>query len=223
MKNKLFTVLFGVAVFFFIIAFSIGLPIYCRFFYYVQINALNLPEFTGFDYATIKQAYDSVLDYLVFPWAEFSTGALKYNQSGMEHFVDCKVLFDINAIALILSTAVIVTTLILQKKKVITLCRPFKMSVAFISAVSIFVVIIVVGGLASIDFNSAFTIFHHIFFPGKDNWLFNPRDMEIILILPQEFFLNCALLIGASIVIISLTIIIYQLIKRKSFAKKTTD
>ena len=53
------------------------------------------------------------------------------------------------------------------------------------------------GALAALDFSRAFTVFHAVFFPGKDNWLFNPATDEIILIMPERFFLNCALLIGA--------------------------
>lgn len=57
--------------------------------------------------------------------------------------------------------------------------------------------VLAVGALAALDFSRAFTVFHAVFFPGKDNWLFNPATDEIILIMPERFFLNCALLIGA--------------------------
>ena len=52
-----------------------------------------------------------------------------------------------------------------------------------------------VGGLAALDFDRAFVIFHSLFFPGKDNWIFDWRADPIILFLPQDFFRNCALLI----------------------------
>jgi integral membrane protein (TIGR01906 family) len=115
------------------------------------------------------------------------------------------------------------TLIILNKCKVISLVKPFGMSVAFISSISIFVVAFILGILVSIDFDTAFTIFHHLFFPGKDNWQFNPYKDQIILALPSQFFMNCALLIGASIVIISLTIIIVQLIKRKKNKKNEEE
>lgn len=220
MKNKIATIIFGIGVFFFIIAFSIGLPIYFRPFYYAQIEPLNLPLFTGESYETIKQAFDEVMNFLVLPNQEFGTGVFKFNEAGKDHFVDCKILFDINATALIISSIIIITTLILQKKKVITLVRPFGLSVSFISAISIFLVIFVIVALVGIaGFSKAFTVFHHIFFPGKDNWMFDPYDMEVINILPQQFFLNCAILIGASILVISLSIIVFQLIKRHKTKK----
>jgi integral membrane protein (TIGR01906 family) len=71
-----------------------------------------------------------------------------------------------------------------------------------------------VGGLAALDFNRAFVIFHHIFFPGKDNWMFDPRTDEIILVLPQEFFRNCAILIGAGLLVMSVMLMILSKNKR---------
>ena len=49
--------------------------------------------------------------------------------------------------------------------------------------------------LAALDFDGAFTVFHSIFFPGKDNWLFDPVADPVILILPEAFFRNCAIAI----------------------------
>ena len=58
-----------------------------------------------------------------------------------------------------------------------------------------------VGGLAALDFDRAFVVFHSIFFPGKDNWIFDWQTDPIILFLPQEFFRNCALLVLALILL----------------------
>ncbi len=219
MKNKIFSVLFGVALFIFILSFSIGLPIYCRFFYYAQINALSLPEQTGFSFNQIKTAFDQMMNYLTLPNQPFATGVFKFNEQGASHFKDCKVLFDINLIALICSSLFLILTLILVKAKKLNLYKPFNMSISFISASAILIVLLIVGVIIAIDFSSAFTVFHHLFFAGKDNWIFDPTQMEVIKILPEQFFLNCAALIGASILVLCLTIIIYQLIKRKKQLK----
>ena len=217
--NVILTIVFAVAVFLLIITASIALPIYLRFFYYLQIEPLNLPASTGYDYQTIKTAYDEVLNFLTLPNAPFGTGVFKYTESGMAHFYDCKVLFDLNLTVLLISATLTASLLILNKRKIISLCRPFGMCASFISAVSIFAFFGVLIILVSLDFNSAFTTFHHIFFPGKDNWLFDPRYDQILRILPQDFFMNCAILIASSIVIISVSIIVFQLIKRKKAQK----
>ncbi len=218
MKKSLsiaYTVLFAVAIFVFIITFSIGLPIYCRFFYYLQIEPLGILENTGYDYQTIKSSYDAVLDFLTLPGVPFSAGVFKYSESGASHFYDCKVLFNLNAIALAISTVIIIVGIILDKSKKFTLLRWKGFHPAFYSAVGIFVFFLILIGLVSINFSMAFTVFHKIFFPGKDNWTFDPRFDEIINALPEQFFLNCAILIGASIILISLCIIVFSILSRK--------
>ena len=222
MKNKILTAVFGVAVFFFIITVSIGLPIYLRFFYYLQIDSLSLPQKTGLSYEEIRTAFDDVMNFLTLPNYPFGTGSLSFTESGKAHFIDCKALFNLNLTVLLISTAIIVTLLALSRFKFFSFCRPFNMSVTFISAISIFIVIAILFGLVAIDFENAFIIFHKIFFPGKDNWQFTDAD-EIIKILPQEFFMNCAILIGVGIVLISLSIIIFQLVKKGKARRKNDE
>ena len=218
--NKSLTALYGIAVFFLIITASIALPIYFRFFYYLHINALGLPESTGYDFATIKAAYDEMLNFLTLPFTEFSTGVFSYSESGKAHFVDCKVLFNLNIFVLIPSVVTVGVLLILNKKKKISLYRPFGLDVSFFSAISIFVVAGVLALIVASDFDRAFVAFHHLFFPGKDNWSFNPRIDQIINILPAQFFMNCAILIASGIILSSSTIIVFQLVKRLKDRKK---
>lgn len=219
------TVLFGLAVFLFIITFSIGLPIYNRLFYYLQIEPLGIPENTGYDVQTIKIAYNQVLDYLTLPNKTFSAGVFKFSEEGASHFADCKVLFDLNAVVLIISSVIIVATLVLQKLRLIELKRPFEMSVAFISATAILLIIIILFALCAIDFSKAFIVFHQIFFAGKDNWTFDPRFDQIITALPETFFMNCAIFIGVGIIALSIGIIIVQIVlkrhKNKHFNKNS--
>ena len=200
MKNKLLTGLLGFFIVILIITFSIGLPIHFRPFYYMQIDSLGIEEYSGFDRETIVEAYDELLDYLTLPGHDFSTGKLRYSESGKDHFVDCKVLFDLNTYAFIISLIGFVTLIILNKKGIFELWRPFGMNIVFSSGVYTLGGFVVIGGLAAINFDVAFTIFHKIFFPGKDNWLFSWYEDEIIRVLPQDFFMNCAILILVSII-----------------------
>ena len=69
-------------------------------------------------------------------------------------------------------------------------------------------VILIVAALAATDFDRAFTVFHGIFFPGKENWLFDPATDPVILLLPEEFFRNCAIAIAASLLLLCLVLIL---------------
>ena len=48
---------------------------------------------------------------------------------------------------------------------------------------------------ALVDFNSLFSAFHTLFFPGKTNWIFDYRTDQIILILPEAFWARAAALV----------------------------
>ena len=61
MKNKLLTALLGFFVAILIITFSIGLPIYFRPFYYMQIDALDI-EGSEVDRQTNREGYYQYCD-----------------------------------------------------------------------------------------------------------------------------------------------------------------
>lgn len=177
----------------FILAFSIAVPLLFRPFFYWHIRPMHLVEYSGFTETEIKQAYDEMMDSCVFG-KEFSTGVMKYSESGKAHFADVAVLFRLDFIVLIVSTVILVIAWILSKKGI----KPdYKIHTPrYNGSVLLLVVTVLLGFLCAIDFNKAFVTFHHIFFPGKTNWIFDPYEDEIINVLPEEFFRNCAILIA---------------------------
>ena len=62
--------------------------------------------------------------------------------------------------------------------------------------------------LAALNFDGAFTVFHSIFFPGKDNWLFDPVTDPVILILPEAFFRNCAIAIVTVLLTVCIMLVV---------------
>ena len=102
-----------------IITFSIGLPIYFRPFYYMQIEPLRLEDATGYTREEIIDGYDEVLDYLTRPGGEFGAGVFKYSESGKGHFEDCKGLFTLNAWCSIVSLFILAVVFILVKPTLI--------------------------------------------------------------------------------------------------------
>lgn len=231
--NGIISAVFVIALVLLIITFSIGLPIYFRPFYYMQIESYGIKEIVmlysdyyglGFEESevtkeAIKEAYDEVLDFLTLG-KEFGTGMFKYSEEGKSHFVDCKVLFDLNAIVFLISITIVAAILILSKTNVIRLAKPKGFNMFFFAGVGTLAVFGIVGAVAALDFEAAFTVFHKILFPGKNNWYFDPRYDQIILALPEEFFMGCAILILSSIILLTSLSIVYGIIdKRKS--KKT--
>ena len=219
-KNRILTALLGVFTVLLLITFSIGLPIYFRPFYYMQIDSLDLELQTGMTRDEIIEGYDEVLDFLTVPGKEFGTGNFKHSPEGKSHFEDCKVLFDLNATVFVISLIGVITLIILRLCKVYSFARPFGSHFLLTCGVSTLSFFAILGLLCSIDFDVAFEIFHKIFFPGKENWLFNPYTDEIIRAMPQEFFMSCAILIASSIILISVGFIVFGIIERKKRNKE---
>ena len=214
MKTKLLSVLCAVCVVFFLLTAAIGLPIYIRPFYYAHIEAFDLPARSGYTAEEIREAYDEVLDYLTLPGKEFSTGVLPHSAEGKAHFEDCKVLFDLNASILIGSGLALAVLFFLRKK-----WGPYRIgkhSAAFWAAVLSVTAPIMIGCLAALDFDRAFVIFHGIFFPGKTNWVFDWYTDPIIRVLPQEFFMDCAVLIGVGLITMAVGILVWESRKKKN-------
>ncbi len=202
------------ALLFFMLTVSIALPIYSRWFYYLHIDAYELTSL-GWTRAEIIGAYREVMNYLTMPGFDFGTGVLAHTADGAAHFADVKGLFNLDVIVLVVSGAVLLTLLILKKKKIWEFCKVKGFSPAFFAAVGALALPLVLGTLVAIDPDNAFVVFHHIFFPGKTNWVFNPAHDQIIQILPQEYFINCAAFIAVGLIVFTVTIILVEIIHRK--------
>ena len=187
----------------FIISFSFAFVIMCRPFYYLHINGLNLVEKTGYTYSEIKEAYDDALDYCVSN-KKFKTGILKYSDDGKDHFKDCKFLFMINFIILGISTIIL-----LIRRLLFGNIKLGKHNIDYYSGISIIVLFVSILLVSlTIGFNKVFVYFHKLFFMGKTNWILEPSKDEIINILPEQFFMNCAILVLSIIILLSLIFIV---------------
>lgn len=202
------SVIFLLAVMVLTITFSIGLPIYVRPFYYAHVDALKLPETYGIEREEVVKAYDEVLDYLTKDGYEFGTGSLAHSEEGKKHFEDCRGLFDLNKRAFIISLCVAIFLFILDKIGAISLARPFGLTLGFFAGLTTLAIFATLAVVVAQDFSTAFTTFHQLFFPGKTNWIFNPYTDPIILFMPNQFFMDCAILIASSVIVTSIVLMV---------------
>ena len=213
--SKPASVLLSVVLALLVLSFSISVPILCRPFYYVQIDALHLPERTGWSAEVIREAYDQVLDFCVFG-APFGTGELAWSESGRSHFADVRGLFLLDFAVLGVTAAAALAFLLLHRARGVNFHRFAGRGPAFWAGAGTAGVVLVVAGLAALDFDRAFTVFHAIFFPGKDNWIFNPATDQIILVMPEVFFRNCALLIGGVLLACCAGLVLWDVLAHRS-------
>ena len=189
---------------------AIAAPILCRPFYYAHIGPLELEKRTGLTREEIETAFNEMLDYCLGA-DQFSTGVLRWSESGKAHFTDVRVLFLLDLRVLAVSAAALAAALLFAWKTGRTPARPLGRGPGFWAGAGLGGTFLLVGALAALDFDRAFVLFHAMFFPGKDNWLFDPAEDQIISILPQEFFRNCAILILVLLVLGCAALILWDL------------
>ena len=220
MRRKLATIIISIFVALFILAIGIACPIFVRAFYYAHIEPLELVEKTGYSEETIREAFDEMMDYCTHGGPKsgyrFGTGELAWSEDGKAHFDDVARLFSWDLRILLISFVAILIYVVLGliNKSGINSEQRKGLGPFFWGPLGLLAAMGAVGYLVATNFDAFFVKFHEAFFPGKDNWLFDPAEDEIIKILPEVFFRNCAILIISVIVILSLFLIVFSLVKR---------
>lgn len=219
--SKLLAFFTGVFTALLVLTASIAAPLLCRPFYYAHIEALNLDGYTGLSVAQIKQAFDQVMDYCLGLRPDFAAGVLPFSQSGASHFADVRVLFLLDLWVAVLSLAALVILFVIGRKRKLTPAPLLGHGPGFWAAIGLGGVFLIVGGLAATNFDRAFVVFHSLFFPGKTNWLFDWHTDPIILLLPETFFRNCAILILALLIFWCLVLIAADLLAQRRRSSMT--
>ena len=184
--SKPLSVILSVLIALVVLTGSVAVPLLCRSFYYAHIGPMGLTGY-GLTEEEIKTAYDEMMD--------FSAGVLAFSQSGADHFADVRGLFLLDLRVLRAALVLLLAVLVICKMRKMRPHRFLGRGPGLWAAAGLGTSFLTVGGLAALDFDRAFVIFHALFFPGKDNWIFDWRSDPIILFLPQDFFRNCAILI----------------------------
>ena len=198
--SKLLSVLCSILIALVVLTGAIAVPLLCRPFYYAHIGGMGLTSY-GLPEEEIKTAYDEMMDYCLGKTRDFSAGVLPFSPSGADHFADVRELFLLDLRVLVVSLAVLLAALVAGRIKNLRPSPLLGRGSGFWAAAGLGGVFLAVGGLAALDFDRAFVVFHSIFFPGKDYWIFDWQTDPSILFLPQEFFRNCALLVLALILL----------------------
>ncbi len=216
--SRAFSALLAIAAALALFTGAVAAPILCRPFYYAHIGPLKLEERTGLTRDEIKTAFDEMLDYCL-GGEEFSTGVLRWSESGRDHFTDVRGLFLLDLRVFAAALAALACLGLAAWRGRIRPALLLGRGPAFWAGAGLGSVFLLVGALAALDFDRAFIIFHALFFPGKDNWLFDPAQDQIINILPQEFFRDCALLILALLVLGCALLIGFDLLRGRRTGK----
>ena len=198
-----FTAMFCVIIAMLITSFQIAIygdPNYR--FYQKEYEKYQVTESLYMDMEDVMEVTSYMMDYLIGKEEVLSIeteveGRTQdfFNEQDRLHMEDVKNLFlgglKLRTVMLFLA-AVLVLFLILTKadlKKMLT--------GAYFAALGVFAVLIA-GLLVSfaVDFTASFTVFHEIFFTN-DLWMFDPAEDYMIRMLPEGFFYDMVMRIGA--------------------------
>lgn len=199
-RFKITDLLIGVIFTLLFISIAVVFTINFRPLYYMDIDLLNIEAESGFDRADIVKNYDALIDYS----SPFFKGDLQFptfeaSESGLQHFTEVKNIFTsfyiLGAITLVFAVIIII-----RKTK------NGDFSYLLASSITAIALPILLGLYMAIDFDRAFLIFHKLFF-RNDYWMFDPVTDPVITILPEDYFMHCAILIIVIVLSFSATCI----------------
>lgn len=194
--NKIFTWLtngaIGILFLIFFISVGLAVAIYFRPFYYIGMDRIS--EETGAPVEMIKENYDALIDWCSpFYTEELDFPTLPESASGVSHFVEVKVIFNLFFVLLFVTPLFLAGLIFLQHKR-------GSSSWLLASPVIVCVLPLLIGLACAIDFNRIFVLFHQLVF-NNDDWLFSPTEDPIILFLPERFFMQCVLIIVGTVLV----------------------
>ena len=214
-KKKFTQFLFSLTICLFVIFAAVKFTLIFKPLYYFDIQYLNIVETSNFSNDEIVDNYNYVIDYLQSPMKDnFILPSIPYSKASQIHFHDVKAIFNLLDLLFIITGALSIIGLYINiKNKSYTF---FKWSSNMLLALP---TLLLVAFATNPD--SAFTIFHKIFFRNH-YWLLSSKTDPIIKIMPQKFFYHSAIFIG---ILIILSFILFRILYgklTKSTSKKIT-
>lgn len=185
-----------------------GQVLLVRDFYTAQIGPLGICEASGLTRQQAAEAYGDVMDYCMGRRPDFSAGVLPFSAEGAGHFADVRGLFLLVVWVFVAAAGLLLTGAVVCRLRRQRLPRLGGRTPGFWAACGLGGLFLLIALLAALNFDGAFTVFHSIFFPGKDNWLFDPVTDPVILILPEAFFRNCAIAIVTVLLTVCIMLVV---------------
>jgi integral membrane protein (TIGR01906 family) len=192
----------------FLISLSVKAVLAFRQLYYFDINYLNISEDYGMAKDEIIKNYNILIDYLQNKnITKLSMPSFPTSREGEIHFIEVKDIF-MKFNVLFYATGIIsfIGALLKLKSKSFSFLKQ--------SSIGLLAIPVVLAIPFAINFDTSFTAFHKIFF-NNDYWEFDPVRDPIINVLPQDFFMHCAVLILVMVAMFSLILfVLYKKLNR---------
>ena len=172
----------------------------------LKLYGKGIAEYIGISEDDLDRLTSFTLDYLNDPDADLN---IQMNVNGKEReiFTDDEKahMVDVQRLNLSANTLLVISSLIsfaglafcIAKNRIYHLFHAYRKVLSYVLLVICILVVWIV-----IDFDSFWTMFHHLFFPGNDLWLLDLRKDILIMIVPPEFFNHLVLMIVSTFLLI---------------------
>lgn len=193
----------------FLISITVKVSLAFRQLYYYDIENLNIAKDYGMNKDTLIKNYNILIDYIQDKkMTKLSMPDFPTSKEGEIHFVEVKDIFmKFNTLFYITGIISVISIIIMLMNKRYLFLK--------YSSIGLIAIPVVLSIPFAINFDRSFTVFHKIFF-NNDYWEFDPVRDPIINVLPQEFFMHCAILILVLIALFSLILFLcYRKLRRR--------
>jgi integral membrane protein TIGR01906 len=179
-----------------------------RSLYKFDINYLKIEKLANMNKNDILSNYNALIDYInASKGFKLNFPTLAMSDGGRIHFEDVKtLLIHLDYLMYACIILAIIGIIYCIKKK----------SFWFLNSSAILLILlpIILAIPFAVNFDATFTKFHQLFF-SNNYWQFDPVKDPVINMLPEEFFMHCAILILIIVAIESLILfLIHKKIKR---------
>jgi len=206
--KKFIQFIISIIAFAFILSGAVWLTLNFKPLYKWDAEKYNLTKECGMGTDELLANYDALIEYNNF-WGPdtLKFPSLPMSAEGEQHFAEVKQIFVILEWTAMIGFVVMLIGLIALKSR-----RALRLT-----GVLSIIFPIVAAGAFYFFWDKMFVLFHKLFF-ANDFWIFNAASDPVILILPEEFFLHCVLMIAGIMIVAGIICIIlsrpkYRLIK----------
>ena len=219
----LLKILFGFLLAILLISTSATFVINTPIFYSFEFQKNNIAEITQIPHDELIRAGKHIREYFAneeqyLDLHVYQNGVLRsiYSEKEISHMKDVKSLINgvyaLATITLTLMVIVIIWGIVLKPHQFISTLVELLSS----SAKYILITAIILSVLSLLAFQQLFLIFHQISF-ANDLWILDPATDYLIMMFPQNFFLEATLLIGLLILIECLILIFLPNLNKGKF------
>ena len=186
--NKIRAFLYGLVGMLFLFSAAVLGTLSCKSLYKADMRHLRLAEETGYSEEEILANYEELMDYNLSPFhKELKFPTFSMSEEARIHFEEVKVIFQGFRYLMAVSGILFVIILIRMAKKKDWLFLKY-------TGICSIVIPSLLGVLIALNWEKVFLTFHELVFQN-DYWQFDPATDPVILILPDTYFMHCAMMI----------------------------